>query len=124
MLTRIADDEGLPQVDDVLAVGVGKRCFSPGPPGLGESYGALEELSVLVDQGDQRDRTIEDPRSQAGEAFEAFLCRRIQQPRGSHGGQPEGVSDRGRRRHLGPSIGLAVPGAGPMRERQLRSLVR
>jgi hypothetical protein len=47
-------------------------------PGLGQAEAALEELPVLIDQGDEGDGDMEDRHRQSGQAVERLLGRAIE----------------------------------------------
>ena len=87
----------------------------------------LEPLAVAVDQADERDRHAESVGGEAGEAVEALLGRRIEQPKPLHRLNPL-LFVGGQRRAL-PAAGLAQdPGARPrlhegLEQRRMQPLV-
>jgi hypothetical protein len=63
----------------MTAEGVGEREPAPACPGLGQTRGALEELTVFGDQRDEGYRRAEKPGGHPSQPVEGFLGRRVQQ---------------------------------------------
>ena len=84
----VLHDESGTGLDDMAAERVGQRSGASRGPWLGKASGALEELPVLVNQGDERDGGAQQPSGQAGQPVERLFGRRVQQRCPPHRGQP------------------------------------
>src|SRR3954447_24652437 len=58
---------------------MGERHLTLGTPGIGKPDAALEELTILVQERDQRNRCVQDARDQPSDSVEGKLGWRVEQ---------------------------------------------
>ena len=95
VLARVLDDQRRALRDRVLAEGVRERRLALARRRLLDADRALEELAVLVDQRDERDRGVEHLGGEPDVAVEAGVGRGVEQAGLAQRRQPRGVLDRG-----------------------------
>ncbi len=89
----VADDEGLPRADHVLAErSVGRYLPSRRKLCVG-SDAALQKRSAVVDQGDEGQRRLQQLRRQAGQVVEGLLGGGVEELGGLHGQQASPIED-------------------------------
>ena len=79
MPARVLDHQRLARAHHMAAEGMAERRRAPAGPRLGQPGGALEELAVVGDDGDQRDGRAQQPGRHPGEPVEPFFGRGVQQ---------------------------------------------
>jgi len=78
LLPGVGDDERRAPVGDVLAEGARQRGLAPLGPRRGQAGAAHEELAVLVDERDERDGRVEQPRRESRDAVEGRVGRGVE----------------------------------------------
>src|SRR4051794_14115280 len=73
VLARVVDDQAVAGGHGVLAERVGQRRLALRRPRLGQADAAREDLAVLVDERDERDRGVEDLGGEPGVAVEGEI---------------------------------------------------
>ena len=84
----VVHHEGPPGVHHVAAERGGGRGVPPARPRLGQPGGALEELAILGEEGDEGDRGAQEPGGHPGQPVEGLFRRGVEQRRAPDSGKP------------------------------------